>query len=92
MEPIPQISQYLELLSIRRAALNRDSVIAGIAFVVFITATLTAGLLLDLSGRMIYLIAALDTFFGIIYLVAWVRLEIVKESIALLQTIQRAGG
>jgi hypothetical protein len=84
-----KLEDYLALLTIRRAARRRDTVIAGAVFFVSVTSMLFFGLLNGLNGRSVYLVAAVIIALGFSYLTAWVRLEIIKGSIELIDNFQR---
>jgi len=47
------------------------------------------GILDRLTGRSLYLTAAMTVVFGIGYLTTWVRLEIIKGSIELIENLLR---
>lgn len=84
------IDAYSALLRIRRAARRRDVVVAGGVFLVFILATVALGLLSGMSGRSVYLVSAMLIAFGLAFVTAWVRLEIVRALIEFADTLQRA--
>jgi hypothetical protein len=80
-----RISNYLDLLKIRQAARERDARILGYICLFAFLATIGFGLVSGLGGREVYLVVGLNVVFGLVFLVAWVRLEIVNAIIELLQ-------
>lgn len=80
---------FSALLHIRRTAQQRDTLITGGAFFLSLVALVAFGLLDQLSGKSVYLIAALMTAFGLGYLTTWTKLEVTKALIELLQYLQR---
>lgn len=87
-----ELENYLALLTIRRAAGHRDTAILGGVFMLSVISMVVVGLLDGLSGRSVYIVAAMMIVFGIAYLMTWVKLEITKSLIELLQYLQRAAG
>jgi len=83
-----KLENYLTLLSIRRAGRRRDTIIAGGIFLLSFISLIALGLLDRLSGRSLYLVSALVVVFGIGYLMAWIKLEIVKGTIELIGNIE----
>jgi uncharacterized membrane protein len=75
---------YRALLVIRKAAMQRNTVLIGSIFLITFLAFIVLGLLEKLSGRSVYLIAGMIACFGIGYLTTLIRLEIVKSSIDLM--------
>lgn len=82
-----QLHQYAEILRIRQRARRRDAVITGAVFLGSVLATLALGLLSRLEGREIYLILINLLAFGAGFLVSWVRLEIINNSLALIAVL-----
>jgi MFS family permease len=83
---------YLGLLRIRRVAMHRNTIIAGGVFLVMALAALAFGLLGGINGRSAYLVWAVVMAIGLSFLSAWVRLEIVKAQMELVDNLQRAIG
>lgn len=82
-----RLENYLALLTIRRAAKHRERVIAGGVFLVFFMSMIALGMLDRLSGRSMYLVAGMVVSFGFSYLTTWVKLEIIKGSIELIDNL-----
>jgi hypothetical protein len=87
-----ELENYLALLTIRRAAGRRDVVILGGIFFVAFLSMIVLGMLDQLNGRALYLVAAMVVTFGFGYLTTWVKLEITKGLTEQLDYIQRAVG
>jgi 4-hydroxybenzoate polyprenyltransferase len=83
-----RLENYLALLSIRRKAGRRDTTILGGTFAVSFIATIALGMLNPLSGRSLYLVTALVVIFGLAYLTAWVKFQIINGSIELIDNLQ----
>ena len=88
MEISDCIRNYLSLLEIRQKSRKWNTTFLGGIFIVFILATLALGLVTGLSGRSVYLITGIDIVLGLSFIMAWVRLEIVRSSIDLLNNLQ----
>jgi len=88
MEISERIQNYLSLLEIRRKSRRWNVTILGGVFLISILATLAVGLVTGLGDRSVYLIAGIDVVLGLSFLMAWVRLEIVRGIIDLLNNIQ----
>ena len=88
MEISDRIQNYLSLLKIRQKTRHWNVIFLGGIFVVVLLATLGLGLVEGLGGGSVYLITGIDTVLGLGFLVAWVRLEIVRSSIELLDNLQ----
>jgi len=84
-----ELENYLTLLTIRRAGKRRDTYIAGGIFWVSFAAMIAFGMLDRLTGRSLYLTAAMTVVFGIGYLTIWVKLEIIKGAIELIENLLR---
>jgi hypothetical protein len=84
-----QLSQYTSLLRIRQTARRRDARITGGVFLMSVLATMALGLLGDLSGRAVYLLMGILIAFGVSFLMAWVRLEIVTSNLELATYLQQ---
>jgi len=88
MEISERIKNYLSLLEIRRKSKRWNVTILGGIFIVSILVTLAFGLVTGLSGRSVYLITGIDIALGLGFITAWIRLEIVRNSIELLKNLQ----
>jgi len=88
MEISERIHNYLSLLETRQKSRRWNVTFLGGIFFVSILATLALGLVMGLSGRSVYLITGIDIVLGLGFLMAWVRLEIVRNSIDLLNNLQ----
>lgn len=88
MEISDRIHNHLSLLEIRQKSRRWNVIFLGGIFIVSILATLVLGLVTGLSGRSVYLITGIDIVLGLGFLMAWVRLEIVRSSIDLLNNLQ----
>ena len=88
MEISDRICNYLSLLEIRQKSRKWNTTFLGGIFIVSILATLALGLVTGLSGRSLYLITGIDIVLGLSFIMAWVRLEIVRSSIDLLNNLQ----
>ena len=89
MEISDRILNYLSLLEIRRKSKRWNVIFLGGIFIVVILATLAFGLVGDLSDRSVYLVTGIDIALGLSFIAAWVRLEIVRNSIELLNNLQQ---
>ncbi len=83
-----RLENYLALLTIRRTTGRRDTTILGGTFAVSFIATIALGMLNQLSGRSLYLVTALVVIFGLAYLTAWVKFQIINGSIELIDNLQ----
>ena len=82
------ISNYLELLKIRQAAKKRDARILGYICLFAFLATIGFGLVSGLGEREVYLVVGLNVVFVLVFVMAWVRLEIVNANIELLNNLR----
>ncbi len=78
---------YRDLLLIRKAARKRDSWITGAICLLSIVGTVGIGLVTGLGSREAYLLAGSNLVFVIAFLMAWVRLEVISNTIELLNHI-----
>ncbi|MBE0409426.1 MAG: hypothetical protein IBX69_06820 [Anaerolineales bacterium] len=92
MHPIDRINHYKTLLKIRRKARLRDSIIIGGLFIVSLLAMIATGLVTSLGSREVYLVAGINIVLGMSFLMAWTRLEILRESIDLLENLPTGMG
>jgi hypothetical protein len=88
MEISIRIQNYLSLLEIRQKSRRWNVTFLGGIFFISILTTLALGLVVGLSGRSVYLITGVDIALGLSFIAAWVRLEIVRSSIDLLNNLQ----
>lgn len=88
MEITDRIHNYLSLLQIRQRSRSWTATFLGGIFLVSILATFAFGLVKGLNGRSVYLITGIDMALGLSFITAWVRLEIVQNSIELLNNLQ----
>jgi hypothetical protein len=88
MEISDRIRDYLSLLKIRERSRRWNVILLGGLFLVAILSTLASGVLTGLYDRSIYLIAGVDIALGLGFITAWVRLEIVRNTIELLNNLQ----
>lgn len=89
--PSDNLENYLTLLDIRRAARRRDTLLTGAVFLISFVSLIAFGLLDRLTGRSLYLVSAIVVVFGIAYLQAWIRLEVIKGSMELVKNILHLG-
>lgn len=83
-----RIQNYLSLLEIRQESRHWNVIFLGGIFIAVILATLAFGLVTGLSGRSVYLIIGVDIVLGLSFLMAWIRLEIVRSSIEMLNNLK----
>jgi len=88
MEISIRIQNYLSLLEIRQKSRRWNVTLLGRIFIISILTTLALGLVTGLNGRSVYLITGVNIALGLSFIVAWVRLEIVRSSIELLNNLQ----
>lgn len=82
-----RLENYLALLTIRRAAGRRDTIIIGGIFLISFMSMIALGMIDRLTGRSLYLVTAMVVCFGLGYLTTWVKLEIIKGSIELIDNL-----
>ncbi len=90
-----QLKNQLVLLKIRLKAYRRDSIIAGGVFLLSFAATVVSGITENLNDKALYLLSALIICFGMSYIMAWVRLQVIRgsiETVELLQRVNSEGG
>jgi uncharacterized membrane protein len=83
------LENYLALLTIRRAGRRRDTIIVGGIFIVSFIAVIALGMLDRFNGRSLYFVAAMVACFGFGYLTTWVRFEIIKGTMELIENLLR---
>lgn len=88
MEISNRIQNLLSILGIRQKSRRWNMIFLGGIFIVVLLATLAFGLLGTLNGRSVYLITGVDVVLGMSFIMAWVRFEIVRSSIELLNNLQ----
>ncbi len=79
---------YLALLSIQKSARQRDTLMIGGVFLISFIAMVFLNLSSQLSGRSLTIVGALLVVFGISFLMSWVRLEIIRSTIDLIENIR----
>jgi len=85
-----RFTNYLTLLKIRYSARKRDAIFMGAIFLISIFGMLITGLVTGLGNREVYLVVLLNICFGISFVMALVRLEIVKGNIELLNNLNHS--
>jgi len=88
MQSAESINPYSQLLKIRLSAFRRNTILTGSIFLLSVISALAWGLLSGLSGRSVYIIIALNLAFAFSFIFSWVRLEIVKSLIELVDHLQ----
>ncbi len=83
MEKTDRLSSYLVLLKIRQKAYDRNVIIAGGLLLFAILSTTVTLLLTEWNERTIWLMGMFDVLFVVNFLMAWARLEIIKQNIEL---------
>jgi hypothetical protein len=91
MTTTDRYTNYLTLLKIRHSARKRDAIFTGIVFLLSILGTAMIGLVNGLGSREVYLVVLLNICFGISFVFAWARLEIINANIDLVSNIQDPG-
>jgi hypothetical protein len=89
MENIEHLSNYMVLLKIRQKEYYRNLILAGGLFLMAILATTATLLFTEWNARSIWLMGIFVVLFTMGFLMAWVRLEIIKEKIELLNNFQQ---
>jgi len=82
------VPNYLDILKVRQSTRRRDVIIMGAIFLFSFISMIAIGLVSGLGSREIYLVGAMNVVFMIIFVMAWVRLEIIKGTIDLLNNLQ----
>ncbi len=83
-----QLTSFVTILEIRRKAYQRNAIIAGCLFLFAILSTIGFGLLTGYDVQPIYTMGGLDILLVVGFLMSWVRLEITKENIELIEHMQ----
>lgn len=87
MENSYRVKNYQELLKIGLSTYRRNTWISGALFFMAFILTIGLGLLTGWDERSVYIMAVFNVLFLIGYLMAWVRLEIVKGTLDLLDNL-----
>ena len=85
---LKRTENYLTLLLIRKSARQRDSYITGGVFWISFIAMIILNLIGQLNGRPQIIVGALVVVFGFSYLMVWVRLEMIRNTIDLIENIR----
>lgn len=86
------LENYLALLTIRRAGRRRDTYIVGGIFMISFISMSALGLLDRISGRSMVFVAVMVACFGFAFLTTWVRFEIIKGTMELIENLLRMNG
>ena len=81
------LESYRALLIIRRDAKRRDTLVTGGIFLLSFIALIALGMLGRLTGISVYLVTALVVCFGLGYLTTWVKLEVIKGCIEMIDNL-----
>lgn len=84
-------SAYLGLLKIRQSARRRDVRVMGYLSLILFLSTLGVGMVSGFGSREVYLVVGANVVFGIAFVMAWVRLQIITETIELMNHIPNQG-
>jgi len=82
-----RFKEYLALLKIRRAAKRRDTIAAGTIFCVLFLSMVALAMLDRLTGRSLVFAAALVVLLGFGFLASWIKLEVIKGSIEMIDAL-----
>lgn len=85
---LQRTENYLSLLLIRKIARQRDSLIIGGVFWTSFIAMIFLSLIEQISGKPQIIVGALVVVFGFSYLMVWVRLELIRNTIDLIENTQ----
>lgn len=83
-----QFTNYLTLLKIRREVYLRNLYIEGGLFLFSLLATLAMGLVTEWNVRSFYLMGTFNVLLLVGFLMAWVKLEIVKGNTDLMNNLR----
>ena len=86
-----QFTNYLTLLKIRREVYLRNLYIEGGLFLFSLLATLAMGLVTEWNVRSFYLMGTFNVLLLVGFLMAWVKLEIVKGNTDLMNNLRDHG-
>ena len=76
-----KIENYLALLKLRQTAEKRKVNLLGVIFIISFVLLIACGLLGKLNDRSLFLVTAMIVPFGFAVMAAWVRVELIKGSI-----------
>jgi hypothetical protein len=82
-----ELENYIALLTIRQAARHRDTVVIGGIFLISFISMVALGMFDRLTGRSLYLVTGMVVCFGLGYLTTWVKLEIIKGQIEMIDNL-----
>lgn len=82
-----RFKEYLALLKIRRAAKRRDTIAAGTIFCVLFLSMVALAMLDRLTGRSLVFAAVLVVLLGFGFLTSWIKLEVIKGSIEMVNAL-----
>jgi len=82
-----KLEDYLTLVTIRQTAKRRDTLIAGGVFLISLMATITLGMLDRINMKSFFLVSVMLMGFGFAFLASWIKLEIIKGSIELIDNL-----
>lgn len=83
-----KMENYLDLLEIRQKGRRRDMYFLGGMFWLIFIAEVVLLITSQLTGRAVVIVSAMEVVFGVAYLMAWVRLEQVKNAIELIRNMK----
>jgi|YelNatPaOPRAMG01_1025707.scaffolds.fasta_scaffold04336_5 hypothetical protein len=92
MHPAEGIGNYLGILKVREAGRRRELTITGGLFLLSFLGFIASGLLTRPNSNSVYISGGLAAVLGLIYVMAWVRLEILRHSIEVLDHLQKILG
>jgi len=81
------LENYLQLLKIRHKGKRWVTIIIGVVFLIFFIWLIAEGMLGKSNSKAMYLNAAMIICFSFGFLENWVRLEIIKETMKLIDTL-----
>jgi hypothetical protein len=87
MKPSDRLAGYLSLLKIQQKAYQRNVFITGALLLAAFLSTTATMLFTEWNTRSIWLMGAFDTLFLLGFLMAWIRREIIREQIKLINTL-----
>ncbi|GAP12453.1 hypothetical protein LARV_00188 [Longilinea arvoryzae] len=87
MEQADRLSGYLGLLNTRQKINRRNLILDGIVFLLVLLATTAMLLFTAWNARMLWLMGLFDLLFGLNFILAWVRHEVNREKIELVNNL-----
>ncbi len=87
MEHTDHLSGYLGLLDTRQKIYRRNLILDGIVFLLIIFVTTAMFLFTEWNAPTLWLMGLFDLLFGLNFILAWVRYEINKEKIELVNNL-----